>query len=125
MRISSSIFLASSGFIFSFSNFALMLSISRNVARFSLTLLDMEAATQWHLQQKEKVTTFQPKQPAIPNDNRCPAGDTACTDRVPTPPGFTESFSDSSGFSASSVSAEWIAVLTVVGVAFLFACRVS
>jgi len=121
VRISSSIFLASSGFIFSFSNFALMLSISRIDPRFSLTLLDMEGATQWHMQQREMASTFKPKQPAIPNDHRCPAGDVACANRVPTPPGFTESFV--SGVSGFSVSAEWIAVLSVVGVAFLFACR--
>lgn len=69
----------------------------------------------WHFEQKERVSMYQPQRPAIPNDHRCPAGDEACKSQVPT----LELFSDV----WSSSPYDWIAVLSVACVAFLLATR--
>jgi len=77
---------------------------------------------EWHLEQKERVSTYQPKRPDIPNDHRCPEGDNACTNKVPPPPGLEPFISADSVWSFGSPY-DWIAVLSVACVAFLLATR--
>ena len=76
---------------------------------------------EWHLEQKERISTYQPKRPDIPNDQRCPTGDDACKSQVPPPPVEPFRSYDSAWSFASPY--DWIAVLSVACVAFLLATR--
>ena len=78
----------------------------------------MDAASSWHMEQKERVTTYTPAKPDVPTDNRCAAGDDYCARNVPPPPpGSVEPFS------GTVYSSDWIAVMIVSCAVFFFATR--
>jgi hypothetical protein len=71
----------------------------------------------WISEQKGRVSTYKPKQPDMPNDRRCAAGDELCKSKVPPhPPGtLNEPFASLE----LPVSYEWLVVVGVASVAFL------
>jgi hypothetical protein len=87
--------------------------------RISLTLLDVMAAasSRWHMEQKERVSTYQPTKPEMPNDHRCAEGDTFCKNQIPPPP--------VEHFSGNAYSSDWIAVMCVAVFAFVIATRIG
>ena len=74
-----------------------------------------EETSNWISEQKGRVSTYKPKQPDMPNDRRCAAGDELCKSKVPPhPPGTLNE-----SFVSANVSYEWWVVVGVASVAFL------
>jgi hypothetical protein len=76
----------------------------------------MEQAAAWQQEQSQRVSTFKPKKPQMPNDRRCAKGDTLCKSKIPPhPPGtLNEPFLPNSGYPV-----EWIAVMVAASAVFL------
>jgi len=79
--------------------------------------MSAEVAANWQKEQSNRVTTYKPKKPEIPNDYRCPKGDDACTAK--TPPGsINEAFRSSTQYPTT-----WIALMAVTSIAFFLITR--
>ena len=77
-----------------------------------------ETTAKWQKDQAHSVARYKPAKPEIPNDNRCPIGDTVCTGRTPPPPG-----SINEGFSPDQYPREWLLVLATAAIAFILLTR--
>jgi hypothetical protein len=79
-----------------------------------------EVAQGWQKEQSNRVGTYKPQKPEIPNDNRCAPGDTVCTSKTPPPPAgsLNEPFR-----SPVKYPMEWIGVMVAASIVFLLLTR--
>ena len=78
-----------------------------------------EFTAKWQKDQAHSVARFKPAKPEIPTDNRCPAGDTVCTDRTPPPPPG----SINEGYSNPGHPRDWLLVMATAAIAFILLTR--
>ena len=81
-----------------------------------------QQSVDWHEEQKSRVTTYKPKKPEMPNNQRCSGGDDFCKSQTPPPP--SGSMNESFGIQ-QHYPTEWIALLLAASVAFVLLTRSS